>query len=291
MTNTVDPKLLEAIGFFEKMLETMPGDRTGLEFLAVAYEQTGEAGKQVATLVKLSEVLLKENDLEHATMIVDKLKGFEGNAQAQMAIKIAEMVIGKSGIPTSRPSATGDDPLFLEADPKLESEKTPSEVHAGNVQSWVSEAAKSEIELVWYWKDKEVLPKNVCMDLLHVFMDHPVTDVPVLVSAMGLLEEQHPEYTMTAFEDLQNRSRLPAVPLELFDVSTDVFSVLPVAYIQVKGVIPFGKIGEECLIGVLNPLNKVVQDEIEKLVGKTCHFYFVHPATWRAVTQPFFSQG
>ena len=125
------------------------------------------------------------------------------------------------------------------------------------------------------------------MDLLHVFMDHPVTDVPVLVSALGLLEEQHPEYTLTAFEDLQDRSRLPAVPLELFDVSADVFSVLPVEYIHVKGVIPFGKIGGEYLIGVLNPVNTGLQDEIEQLAGATCHFYFVHPAVWRAVMQPF----
>jgi len=288
MSNNVDPKLLEAIGFFETMLETMPGDRTGLEFLAVAYEQTGEHEKQVATLVKLSEVLLKENDFEHAAMIVDKLKSFSGNPQAQMAIKIAEMIISKAGAGTSQPSATGDHPLFFETKTHPESRKVSSSAHLGSVQSWASDAAKSEIELVWHWKDKELLPKDICMDLLHVFMDHPVTDVPVLVSALGLLEGQHPEYTMTAFEDLLKRSRLPAVPLELFDVAANVFSVLPVEYIQVKGVIPFGKVGEEYLIGVLNPLNTALQDEIEKLAGATCHFYFVHPAVWTQVTQPFF---
>jgi len=38
------PKLGEAVEFFEKMLETMPGDRTSLEFLSVAYEQMGQKG-------------------------------------------------------------------------------------------------------------------------------------------------------------------------------------------------------------------------------------------------------
>lgn len=76
MSQKVDPKLQEAIAFFEKMLQTMPGDRTGLEFLSVAYEQTGERDKQIAALVKLSETLLKEGDMEHAAMIAQKLRSF-----------------------------------------------------------------------------------------------------------------------------------------------------------------------------------------------------------------------
>ena len=288
MSNEVDPKLLEAISFFEKMLETMPGDRTGLEFLAVAYEQTSEVDKQVSTLVKLSEVLLKENDLEHAAMIVDKLKTFEANAQAQSAVRVAEMIIGKGGIPTSPQSISDESSLFFEAEEKPKSSKVALGVHSGSVQAWASDATKAEIELVWHWKDAEVLPKDVCMELLHVFMDHPVPSVAARISALGLVEEQHPEYTMTAFEDLLKRGRLPAVPLELFDVSFDVFSLLPATYSQVKGVVPFAKMGVECLVGVLNPLNIAMQDEIETLTGTTCHFYLVHPAVWTAVTQPFF---
>ena len=64
MEGNVDPKLFEAIGFFEKMLQTMPDDRTSLEFLAVAYEQAGEQDKQIKTLIKLSETLLKEGVLK-----------------------------------------------------------------------------------------------------------------------------------------------------------------------------------------------------------------------------------
>ena len=38
-----DTKLRKRSTFFEQMLQTMPGDRTSLEFLVVAYEQTGRA--------------------------------------------------------------------------------------------------------------------------------------------------------------------------------------------------------------------------------------------------------
>lgn len=287
MSDNIDPKLLEAISFFEKMFETMPEDRTGLEFLAVAYEQTGETDKQISTLATLSEVLLKEKDFEHAAMIVDKLKGFEGSAEAQMAIKIAEMILTKSSISATRSSASDDNSLFIKKETEPKPKKAVSDDQVGKIQSWITEAVKAEIELVWYWKDHNVLPKDVCINLSRVFMNHPVTDVPVLVSALGLLEEQHPEYTMTAFEDLQNRSRLPAIPLELFNVSEDVFSVLPAPYIQVKGVIPFAEMGGEYMIGVLNPLNEALQDEVGKLASAACHFYCVHPAVWRTVTQTF----
>ncbi len=50
----VDPKMAEAIAFFEQMLQTMPGDRTSLEFLSVAYEQTGQSEKQRECLIQLS---------------------------------------------------------------------------------------------------------------------------------------------------------------------------------------------------------------------------------------------
>ena len=62
----VDAKMTEAIAFFEDMLQTMPKDRTALEFLAVAYEQTKQNDKHRDVLVRLVDVLLMENDYKNA---------------------------------------------------------------------------------------------------------------------------------------------------------------------------------------------------------------------------------
>lgn len=289
MPNEIDPKLIEAIGFFEKMLQTMPDDRTSLEFLAVAYEQAGDVEKQVSILAKLSEALLKEGDMEHASMIADKLKSFRGNSQAMAAAKVAEMIISKGQIGSTQRTGVDNNPLFFDKEEDTSSTAIQLDVQQGSVQSWASDAAKAEIEIVWQWKDSGILPKDICMDLLHVFMDHPLTDIPILVSALGLLEEQRPEYTEAAFEDMQKKSNLPPIPLEVFELAIEVASVLPIEYMKVKGVIPFAMISGELLVGVMNALNENLRTEIEKISGKVCHFYLIHPSAWFVVTKKLFA--
>ncbi len=284
----IDPKLIEAIGFFEKMLQTMPDDRTGLEFLAVAYEQTGDVEKQISILIKLSEALLKEGDLEHAAMIAEKLKSFKGNVQAMSAARVAEMIIAKGKIGPSQRTGSDGNPLFFETEQDVSSTTIQLDMQQAGVQSWSSEAAKAEIEIVWRWKDSGILPKEICMSLLHVFMDHPLTDIPILISALGLLEEQHPEYTATALEDMQKTSNFPPIPLELFEIPVEVLTTLPIEFMKVKGVIPFAEISGELLVGLMNSVNEGLHSEIEKLTGKVCHFYLIHPSAWFAVSTRMF---
>ena len=83
MAERDNSKLLEGIAYFEKMLKVMPGDRTTLEFLSVAYEQLGDAEKQRISLIQLGEALLREKDLEAAGAIGERLANFkEDDAQA-----------------------------------------------------------------------------------------------------------------------------------------------------------------------------------------------------------------
>ena len=82
MAEQANSKLLEGIAYFEKMLKVMPGDRTTLEFLSVAYEQLGDLEKQRTSLIQLAETLLREKDYDAADAIGERLGGFaETDAQ------------------------------------------------------------------------------------------------------------------------------------------------------------------------------------------------------------------
>ena len=288
MEGNVDPKLFEAIGFFEKMLQTMPDDRTSLEFLAVAYEQAGEQDKQIKTLIKLSETLLKEGDADHAAIIAKKLKSFVAVPEALAAARVAEMILSKGDvISASRVAGPISNQLFIDAKDQILTDLKQDGV-AGGVQSWSSEAAKKEIDIVWYWKDNGILPKEVCMELLHVFMDHPLTDIPILVSALGILEEKYPDLVSSAFESMQKRSGMVPIPLELYEVSRDTALLLPLDYIKVKGVMPFSLIADELLVGVMNPMDESLRSEITRLSGKVCHFFLIHPHAWNTCMKQVF---
>ena len=130
-------------------------------------------------------------------------------------------------------------------------------------------ASAAEMDLVWLWKEREFLPKEICMDVLHVLTDRPVTDVPALISALVLLDEQHPELTDALMERMQRESEMPMIPIELSRFSGPPRAVLAPAYVHMRGVLPFATAGRHALIAVLNPLNGSAR---RNGGGAVCHF-------------------
>ena len=278
-----DPKVIEAIGFFEQMLQTMPGDRTSLEFLTVAYEQTGQGEKRRECLVRLADCLLQEQDYDSAKSIAGYLKAYTEDPLARAAVeRVAEQLRGQALQSAGRRDAKGGGGATK-----------PGGVPAGaGVQDLAVEvhvlshsAAAAEMDLVWLWKEREFLPKEVCMDILHILMERPATDIPTLVSALALLDEQHAELTERLMEAMQRASELPVIPIELFEVPPAAARLLTPAFIHVKGVLPFAMLGDEVLVALLNPLNKGLRDEVATRIGKPCHFFFAHPKAWSAAAE------
>jgi len=112
-----------------------------------------------------------------------------------------------------------------------------------------------------------------------------VSDTPSLISALALLDEQHPELTDQVMEAMQRASEMPPIPLELFEVSPAAASLLASAFVHVRGVLPFALLGDEALVAVLNPLNLALQEETAARMGRTCHFFFAHPRAWRQASE------
>lgn len=277
-----DPKLTEAIAFFEQMLQSMPLDRTSLEFLSVAYEQTGQDEKRRDCLVRLVDCLLNERDFDNAQIIAARLSAFRDDPAAQAAAeRAAEMIQGQVLASPSVPDASGwvTHPEYASyaaaafQDPGLE------------IHSLSRSAATAEMDLVWLWKEHECLPKEICMDILHTLTERPVTDHPVLISALALLDEQHPEFTEQVMEAMQRASETPPIPLELFELSPSAMQVLSPNFVHVKGALAFATMAEEALIALLNPLNPALREEIVARAGRPCHFFLAHPRVWQQVAQ------
>ncbi len=273
-----DPKIHEAIGFFEQMLQTMPGDRTSLEFLAVAYEQTGQSEKRRDCLVRLADCLLLEKDYDNAQVIAGYLSAFKEHAPARAAVeRVAEQIQGQALQGEYRRAAQGLAGAATDAGGAAAAEfrDLPVEVPA------LSHAAvAAEMDLVWFWKEREFLPKELCMDVLHILTERSATQTPSLISALALLDEQHPEWTDRLMEAMQRVSELPPIPIELFEVQPAAARLLTPAVVQVKGVLPFAVLGDEVLVAILNPLSQELRDEVTARIGRPCHFFIAHPKAW-----------
>ncbi len=275
-----EAKMTEAIAFFEKMLQTMPGDRTSLEFLSVAYEQTGQLEKRRDCLVRLADTLLHEKDYDNAQVIASYLSAFTDYPPARAAVeRVADMVQGQilesqfrrdvQGAGTGAAEDSGQPAVHDFKDSGLE------------INAVSRSASTAEMDLVWLWKEREFLPKELCMDVLHILTERPVTDTPLLISALALLDEQHPELTEQVMEAMQRASEIPPIPLELFEVTPAAASSLASVFVHVRGVLPFALLGGEALVAVLNPLNPALLEETVARIGRPCHFFFAHPRAWQ----------
>jgi tetratricopeptide (TPR) repeat protein len=273
-----DAKMVEAITFFEKMLQTMPDDRTSLEFLSVAYEQTGQVEKRRDCLIQLADCLLHEKDYENAQSIAMRLNAFKDYEPARTAIeRVAESVqrqILKDAQDKAQESRVQKASVGVSGSGAFQD--TGLEIHALS-----RTASAAEMELVWFWKEQNFLAKEICMDILHILTESQIADQPLLISAFALADEQHPELTERLMESMQRASNMPPIPLELFEVQPAAVKELSSAFIHVKGTLPFALLGGEVLIAVLNPMNKALQEEIVSRVGKPCHFFLAHPKVWQ----------
>ena len=280
-----EQKMSEAIAFFEQMLQTMPDDRTSLEFLSVAYEQTGQTEKRRDCLIRLADTLLREKDYDNAQVIAGYLSAFTDDPGARAAVeRVAELVQGQILKSEFQREVAGLAGAVSGAAAEVPGSGLPSFQETGvEVHALSCSASAAEMDLVWLWKENEFLPKETCMDVLHVLTERPVTDTPVLISALALLDEQHPELTERVMESMHRLSEVPPLPIELFEPQPEAVALLPQVFIHVMGVLPFALLGGEVLVAVLNPLNRDLQAEVSARIGKPCHFYLVHPKMWQHV--------
>lgn len=267
-------KMNEAIDFFETMLESMPGDRTSLEFLVVAYEQSGQTEKRKDRLIALADTLIHEMDLDNADSIARQLmNNFPSDQGALLAVeRVNDALAAKQRGHLEDISYAEGISLEVEGDGSFNVPEPGIEVHAHS-----RAALSAEMDLVWMLKDKDLVPKNICEELIHCLSDFPVSERPQLISALSFLEDQHPERTDSVMSELQKMSNMPAVPLELFNIENVLPSGISTAYMIIHGIVPFATMADEFLIAVLNPMDTNLQGEIRSRLGTGCHFFMSHP--------------
>lgn len=279
----IDSKLAEGIAFFEKMLQTMPGDRTSLEFLAVAYAQAGEKDKCRKALISLANCLLKEHDLDSADRIAERLAAYdEPDAKTMvLRVKAAHEPPPRPETPKTAPAAAV--PLAA---------KPASEPLSESIASYIQTAAKAEIALVWKLRDNRIFDDAIANDLVHRLSDLPVDERrPYLVSALATLEDGHPDKVENAMAFLADAGSTPPIPLESFEAQPVLLHLLPEPFIRVHGAVPFAAIGKAVLVALLDPLDDALRREVETRTGRPCHFFLAHPHAVEAVFMRSFHEA
>ena len=282
MAGQDNSKLLEGVAYFENMLKVMPGDRTTLEFLSVAYEQLGEVEKQRTSLIQLAETLLHEKDYDAADAIGERLSGFtETDAQDMVRrIKAARNPVQLKAVMRPGARAMGR---------RGKGEEVPAEVQDALTQV-VMAAVKAEAALIRDLYAKNVVDASAAEVVQRHLGGLPEPTRPFLVSALAILEKESGGLGEKAAVYMADAARAPLIPLKAFMPSGALVKQLPEEIVRVRGAVPFGRLGDTLLVAVLNPMDEEFHAEVERLAGCPCRFFLAEPHTTEDFLEEYFAE-
>ena len=256
-------RLLEGIAYFEKMLKLMPGDRTTLECLSLAYEQIGDAEKLRAALIQLAGALLQERDQAPAEAIGARLATYPDAESQAMAKRVRETFHGPEIEAPSASTAPAD------AEAPLDAEVPVARAILG--------AVKAEAALIRFLSNRNVVDPAAAEMVQKHLGGLPEATRPFLVSALSILYKESTSMGERAAAFIADSTGTPPIPLDAFTPSPDLLKRLPENLIRVRGVVPFAKLGDLLLVAMLNPSDEAFRREVERRAGGRCQFFLAHP--------------
>jgi hypothetical protein len=281
-TRTAKPsdaeQVIEAVSFFEQMLQTMPDDRVSLEVLSQAYEQAGDAAKACDLLARLARVLERDGDVDAAGLLRKRLIQHAGNATADAALEQLTWFLSASRAaakptPERKLPATGKDAAAAIAVDALRLINGPAERRALVAQ---------ELDFAWMLHEAGLLSEDQYASVVNDITDLSASATPLPVSVLHLYHDRQIPNLDRVIAFAAEKSGVPLLPLLAFEPQAAAYELIPLDYLVIKGVIPFEQMSRDLLVGTLNPLNEKLRAELEKLTGRRCHFYLIHPSDFDA---------
>ncbi len=263
-----DSSVWGVIQSLEHIVEMLPEDVSALESLAVAYEQAGDAARAHQALLKLAELAIQGGDLERAEEIAANqlAKGFDDPEVFDLKDRI-EAVKSEQPQPASA------------AAPRQE-ESLAAVQTAPSSQGTIAPEADLHAELDFGWSLLEA--EQVSQDQYEHAVD-TLTEAHINSHGRGpisfLLELASMEDAnisrVLSFVSAENR--VPFVELRRCQIPSEATADFTLDKMRRWCAIPFGVVGSERMIAVLNPTNERLVQALCNNVGGRAHIYLTSP--------------
>ena len=241
------------IAAFLQLLEIIPDDPLALESLFEAYREAGDKSQALTYLDRLIAVLLQGGNTEvgdHLCRLLHQLTpDFPEVAARATQLETALHVAGGPG---------AGSPLA----PVGSTPRPTTDIQAELTLAWrlfqAGELAQEEYS-------------NVVQDLTEVSTKK--SNVPV--SVLHALQDRSSKNLDNIMHFMSKNSNKPILSLANFEISKEVLPLLPLDFISHWGAIVFEMLGQDLLVAVLNPFDRMLQNEVASLTSRNCHFFLV----------------
>jgi hypothetical protein len=270
-------QVIEAVSFFEQILQTMPEDRVSLEVLSQAYEQAGDTARASDLLMRLARVIQRDGDVEAGRALQPRLAMFAGTRETDAALEQLARFIG-TGASTLPPAPSANAAAGGAA---AAGEETPAFAEAMQLINGPAERraiVTQELDFAWLLHEQGLLSEDQYASVVSDITDLSASATPLPISVLHLFQDRQLPNIDRVLTFAAEKSNLPMLPLSSFEPQPSAYRLLPLDYLIIKGVIPFEAMSNDLLVGALNPTNEKLREELEKLTRRRCHFYLVQPS-------------
>jgi len=268
LTASEEAQLQQTIEMFEVITQSQPQDYQSLEILKEAYQKLGRDKDVVATSKRIAQAYVMMGQLSSAILEYESiLQRSPDDADVLAALSEIENkanTLNTQSASTDMADATRhitrSSTKSRSADPKGQS----CEIDDGRqmmykifVESKV--IAQGDFDLCWVKPDLSSAPGKVFEPFIQLLMDKGILPIE---KSLKIISDKH---------------RSGYLPLERYDIDTELVRSMPAATLQRWCVLPFDRMSKSILVATANPFNKRATQELEEAVQQRLVWYLASP--------------
>lgn len=248
-------ELQQTAGVLEQILEVMPDDLFTLRALFGVTLDLGPSEKVFEYLTRLDDLARSMQDIETIHFVLEQYKALDdGSPDIQPRIGRLGTLLESLG-----------------AAPEPAVKVKPGRALSG------TEAIEPEMALAWELLQDGQLSQEEYSGVVHDLTEMSSRQMGVPVTVLHILTDRQ----FSRFEKLMThlclKNNMPIIDLRQFEEAGDCSGLLSLEFMSRCAALPFATVGNDVLIGVLNPHDRSLVRRVEQMTGRRCHPYLVKP--------------
>jgi lipopolysaccharide biosynthesis regulator YciM len=263
-----EAQLRQTIEMFEVIVQSQPNDCQSLEILKEAYTKLGREEDVINTSKHIAQAYMQMGQLSSAILEYETvLQRRPNDADVQAALK----QIGDKTSNAAVQQIAGVGSMVLTPSPDITGLKkkmrasATTEVDDGRkvmrkvfVEDRVINAG--DFDLCWRSPDLAVSPPDVIEPFIHT------------LSEKGILP------TEKSLKLLSDKTRMAFLPLDKYEVDTELTRSFPMAICRRWCVLPFDRMSKAILVATANPFNQQAAKELAGITPNRLLWYLASPS-------------
>jgi hypothetical protein len=268
LTQGEEAQLAQTIEMFEVITQTQPHDYQSLEILKEAYSKLGREKDVTSTAKRIAQAYVLAGQYSSAILEYETiLQHHPEDPEVQAALKEIE---AKSAV--ANQPATTDTAIFRKSGETSSTAfiKKPGAKSSGTIEDGRNQMYKifvdgkiiaaSDFDLCWPTPDLSAIPMDVTEPFIQVIADKGLM---VVDAALKLLSD---------------RTRVAYLPLERYEIDSELGRSFPAETCRRWCVLPFDRMSKSVMVATANPFNQQAAKELAEATNNRLLWYLVPPA-------------